>query len=66
LFTREVEVAKQRFPTTQQSPAELTASLVDADVTTVAMGIRWRLVYDALSGPWRNLAGAQAYCALRS
>ena len=41
----EVEVEKQRFSTTQEGLAELTAFLVDAGVTTVAMeatGIYWR------------------------
>ncbi|MDA8039639.1 MAG: hypothetical protein M0Z69_10870 [Actinomycetota bacterium] len=42
-----VEIEKRRFSTTQQSLAELTAFLVDAGVTTVAMeatGIYWRPV----------------------
>jgi transposase len=49
--TGQVEVAKERFTTTQAGLAELTAFLVDAGVRTVAMeatGIYWRPVYYAL------------------
>ena len=40
-----VEVTKERFSTTQAGLAELTAFLMDAGVTTVAMeatGVYWR------------------------
>jgi transposase len=53
-----VEVAKKRFPTTQQGLAELTAFLMEAGVTTVAMeatGIYWRPVYYALEGLFSEL-----------
>ena len=53
-----VEVQKQRFSTTQAGLAELTAFLVDAGVTTVAMeatGIYWRPVYYALEGLFSEL-----------
>ena len=53
-----VEVEKQRFATTQAGLAELTAFLVDAGVTTVAMeatGIYWRTVYYALEGLFDEL-----------
>ena len=42
-----VEVAKERFSTTQSGLAELTAFLMDAGVDTVAMeatGVYWRTV----------------------
>ena len=54
----EVEVSKQRFPTTQAGLAELTAFLMDAGVSTVAMeatGIYWRPVYYALEGLFEEL-----------
>ena len=54
----EVEVVKARFPTTQTGLAELTAFLMDAGVTTVAMeatGIYWRTVYYALEGLFEEL-----------
>jgi transposase len=53
-----VEVEKARFPTTQQGLAGLTAFLVDAGVTTVAMeatGVYWRPVYYALEGLFPEL-----------
>jgi len=53
-----VEVQKARFATTQAGLAELTAFLVDATVTTVAMeatGIYWRPVYYALEGLFDEL-----------
>ncbi len=53
-----IEVAKKRFPTTQQGLAELTAFLMDAGVTTVAMeatGVYWRPVYYALEGLFSEL-----------
>jgi len=53
-----IEVAKQRFSTTQTGLAELTGFLVDAGVTTVAMeatGIYWRTVYYALEGLFPEL-----------
>jgi transposase len=53
-----IEVEKQRFSTTQEGLAELTAFLVDAGVTTVAMeatGIYWRTVYYALEGLFPEL-----------
>jgi transposase len=55
---RSVEVHKARFATTQSGLAELTAFLVDAGVTTVAMeatGIYWRPVYYALEGLFDEL-----------
>ena len=54
----EVEVAKERFRTTQAGLAELTAFLMDAGVATVAMeatGIYWRAVYYALEGLFEEL-----------
>ncbi|MDA8314723.1 MAG: transposase [Actinomycetota bacterium] len=45
--TGQVEVQKERFATTQEGLAELTAFLMDAGVTTVAMeaaGVYWRTV----------------------
>jgi transposase len=54
----DIEVAKQRFPTTQAGLAELTAFLMDAGVRTVAMeatGIYWRAVYYALEGLFEEL-----------
>ena len=53
-----VEVQKARFATTQAGLAELTAFLIDAGVTTVAMeatGIYWRPVYYALEGLFPEL-----------
>jgi transposase len=53
-----VEVEKARFATTQQGLAELTAFLVEAGVTTVAMeatGVYWRPVYYALEGLFPEL-----------
>ena len=53
-----IEVAKERFATTQQGLAELTAFLMDAGVSTVAMeatGIYWRPVYYALEGLFEEL-----------
>src|ERR1035441_8126017 len=53
-----VEVAKERFSTTQSGLAELTAFLMDAGVDTVAMeatGIYWRTVYYALEGLFEEL-----------
>ena len=47
LPTGQVEVTKERFATTQEGLAELTAFLMDAGVSTVAMeatGIYWRAV----------------------
>ncbi len=47
----QVEVKKERFTTIQTGLAELTAFLMDAGVTTVAMeatGVYWRPVYYAL------------------
>ena len=47
-----VEVAKERFSTTQSGLAELTAFLMDAGVDTVAMeatGVYWR----RSTTPWR-------------
>jgi transposase len=55
---RSIEVAKERFPTTQAGLAELTGFLVDAGVSTVAMeatGIYWRAVYYALEGLFEEL-----------
>ncbi len=54
---RSIEVAKERFPTTQEGLASLTGFLVDAGVSTVAMeatGIYWRAVYYAPRGPLRR------------
>ena len=54
----EVEVAKERFGTTQAGLAELTAFLMDAGVNTVAMeatGIYWRPIYYALEGLFEEL-----------
>ena len=45
--TGEVEIAKERFPTTQAGLAALTGFLMEAGVNTVAMeatGIYWRTV----------------------
>lgn len=56
--TGEVQVEKQRFATTQTGLARLTAFLLDAGVTTVAMeatGIYWRPVYYALEGLFAEL-----------
>ena len=56
--TGSVEVTKERFATTQTGLAELTAFLMDAGVTTVAMeatGIYWRTVYYALEGLFDEL-----------
>ena len=56
--TGQVEVEKERFATTQAGLAELTAFLMDAGVTTVAMeatGIYWRTVYYALEGLFSEL-----------
>lgn len=53
-----VEVEKMRFPTTQGGLAELTAFLMDAGVSTVAMeatGIYWRAPYYALEGLFEEL-----------
>jgi transposase len=53
-----VEVAKERFSTTQSGLAELTAFLMDAGVGTVAMeatGVYWRTVYYALEGLFAEL-----------
>lgn len=53
-----VEVTKERFSTTQAGLAELTAFLMDAGVTTVAMeatGVYWRPVYYALEGLFSEL-----------
>jgi transposase len=53
-----VEVAKERFSTTQSGLAELTAFLMDAGVGTVAMeatGVYWRTVYYALEGLFEEL-----------
>ncbi|MGH9047169.1 MAG: IS110 family transposase [Acidimicrobiales bacterium] len=53
-----VEIAKQRFSTTQTGLAELTGLLMDAGVETVAMeatGIYWRPVYYALEGLFDEL-----------
>lgn len=54
----QVEVEKERFTTTQAGLAELTAFLMDAGVTTVAMeatGVYWRPVYYALEGLFDEL-----------
>jgi transposase len=54
----EVKVAKERFATTQAGLAELTAFLMDAGVSTVAMeatGIYWRPIYYALEGLFEEL-----------
>jgi transposase len=54
----QVEVQKERFATTQAGLAELTAFLMDAGVTTVAMeatGVYWRPVYYALEGFFSEL-----------
>jgi len=54
----QVEVEKKRFSTTQEGLAGLTAFLMDAGVTTVAMeatGIYWRAVYYALEGLFSEL-----------
>jgi len=54
----QVEVEKERFATTQAGLAELTAFLMDAGVTTVAMeatGVYWRPVYYALEGLFDEL-----------
>ena len=54
----QVEVEKERFTTTQEGLADLTAFLMDAGVTTVAMeatGIYWRAVYYALEGLFPEL-----------
>jgi transposase len=56
--TGQVLVAKERFTTTQAGLADLTAFLVDAGVSTVAMeatGIYWRTVYYALEGLFSEL-----------
>ena len=56
--TGEVEIAKERFPTTQAGLAALTGFLVEAGVNTVAMeatGIYWRPVYYALEGLFEEL-----------
>ena len=53
-----IEVAKGRFRTTQAGRAELTAFLMDAGVSTVAMeatGIYWRPIYYALEGLFEEL-----------
>lgn len=58
LPTGQVEVTKERFATTQEGLAELTAFLMDAGVSTVAMeatGIYWRTVYYALEGLFGEL-----------
>jgi len=47
----QVEVEKERFTTTQAGLAELTAFLMDAGVTTVAMeatGVYWKCVFYSL------------------
>ena len=54
----QVEVAKERFATTQAGLAELTGFLLEAGVNTVAMeatGIYWRTVYYALDGLFEEL-----------
>ena len=54
----QVEVEKERFSTTQEGLADLTAFLMDAGVTTVAMeatGICWRAVYYAIKGLFDEL-----------
>jgi transposase len=56
--TGEFEVAKRSYPTTQRGLAGLTAFLVEADVTTVAMeatGVYWKPVYYALEGLFPEL-----------
>ena len=56
--TGSVEIAKERFSTTQQGLAELSAFLMEAGVTTVAMeatGIYWRPIYYALEGLFEEL-----------
>jgi transposase len=56
--TGEVEIAKERFPTTQAGLAALTGFLIEAGVNTVAMeatGIYWRTVYYALEGLFEEL-----------
>jgi transposase len=56
--TGEVEVAKERFPTTQAGLAALAGFLIEAGAKTVAMeatGIYWRTVYYALEGLFEEL-----------
>jgi len=56
--TGEFEIEKRSFPTTQQGLAGLSAFLVEADVTTVAMeatGVYWKPVYYALEGLFPEL-----------
>ena len=56
--TGEVEVAKERFPTTQAGLAALAGFLIEAGAKTVAMeatGIYWRTVYHALEGLFEEL-----------